>query len=34
MDLIEQVSKKMEKDGLSMNKFGYLLGFSQAYIYL
>lgn len=32
MELIEQVSKKMEKDGLSMNKFGYLLGFSQAYI--
>lgn len=32
MNLIEQVREKMKKDGLSVNKLSYLLGFSNAYV--
>lgn len=32
MELIEQVREKMKKDGLSVNKFSYLIGFSNAYV--
>lgn len=32
MELIEKVRNKMEQDKLSVNKFGYLIGFSNAYM--